>query len=302
MHIQSQIIEESPYMELTRSIYPPEETKSQNLSPKVLALSGLLQTTLEIDELLSLFSRELNRIVKVDGLDYSFPELKIDISLGDKTTHSCRYTLIVADEDQGELMFFRQYAFEDEELQTIENLLAALLYPLRNTLLYFRALQTSITDPLTGVGNRNAMNNAMQRELSRARRHHTPLSLILLDIDHFKKINDEHGHLYGDRALHAVAQCAKKSIRTCDMIFRYGGEEFLIMLTGTELTGAQQLAERLRAGIEEMVPIQEKDFRLTVSLGVTMFAIQEDGTSLFQRVDSALYQAKENGRNQAVTA
>ena len=288
-------------MELTKSIHPPEGTKSQNLSPKVLALSGLLQTTLEVNELLSLFSQELNRIVNVGGLKYIFSELKINISLGDKRKHSCRYTLVVADEGQGELMFFRQYPFQDEELQTIENLLAGLLYPLRNTLLYYRALQTSNTDPLTEVGNRNAMDSAMQRELSLAKRHNTPLSIILLDIDYFKKINDEYGHLYGDRALHAVAQCAKNSIRNCDMIFRYGGEEFIILLTGTELQGAHQLAERLRTKIQQMVPTQEKDFRLTVSLGVTMLNIEEDAASFIHRADSALYQAKENGRNQVVT-
>ncbi len=287
-------------MELSKSIHPPEGTKSQNLNPKVLALSGLLQTTLEINELLSLFSQELNRIVNVGGLEYKFAELKIDISLGVKSIHSCRYTLVVADEEQGDLMFFRQYPFQAEELQTIENLLAGLLYPLRNTLLYYRALQTSITDPLTEVGNRNAMENAMLRELSLAKRHNTPLSIILMDIDHFKKINDEYGHLYGDRALHAVAQCAKNSIRNCDMIFRYGGEEFIILLTGTELMGAHQLAERLRVKIEQMVPTPEKDFRITVSLGVTMFNVEEDAIAFIQRADSALYQAKENGRNQVV--
>ena len=182
----------------------------------------------------------------------------------------------------------------------IENLLAGLLYPLRNTLLYQRAVESATIDPLTGVRNRAAMDSAMKREIGLALRHKTPLSVILMDIDHFKSINDRHGHLYGDQALKAVAQCAEQSVRESDMIFRYGGEEFLILLTGTDLSGAELLAERIRQNIETMSPQTDKAIQMTVSLGVTTLIQGDDINSLFQRMDNALYRAKDAGRNRTV--
>lgn len=276
-----------------------EETQHRFAS-KVLALSGILQSTLEINELLALFAKEIRQFIQYDGLTYHFPSLKIDIKLGDQPANNCAYELVVAGDHLGDLNFFRSYAFEPSELEMIENLLAGLLYPLRNTLLYQRAVESASIDPLTGVRNRTAMDSTMKREVGLALRHKTPLSVILMDIDHFKSVNDRYGHLYGDQALKAVARCAEQSIRESDIIFRYGGEEFLILLTGTDLNGAELLAERIRENIESMPPQSDKSIRMTVSLGVTTLLEQDDINSLFQRMDSALYRAKENGRNRVV--
>jgi len=264
---------------------------------KVLALSGILQSTLEINELLALFAKEIRQFVEYDGLTYCFPSLKIDIRLGEQPANNCAYELVVAGDHLGDLNFFRRYPFEPGELEIIENLLAGLLYPLRNTLLYQRAVESASIDPLTGVRNRAAMDSTMKREIGLALRHKTPLSVILMDIDRFKSINDQYGHLYGDQALKAVAQCAEQSIRESDMIFRYGGEEFLILLTGTSLEGAQLLAERIRENIESMAPQTDKAIKMTVSLGVTNLIESDDISSLFQRMDGALYRAKDSGRN-----
>ncbi|MCW8903193.1 GGDEF domain-containing protein [Sedimenticola sp.] len=267
---------------------------------KILALSGILQSTLEINELLALFAKEIRQFIQYDGLTYNFPSLKIDIKLGDQPANNCAYELVVAGDHLGDLNFFRSYPFETSELEMIENLLAGLLYPLRNTLLYQRAVESATIDPLTGVRNRAAMDSAMKREIGLALRHKTPLSVILMDIDHFKSINDRHGHLYGDQALKAVAQCAEQSVRESDMIFRYGGEEFLILLTGTDLSGAELLAERIRQNIETMSPQTDKAIQMTVSLGVTTLIQGDDINSLFQRMDNALYRAKDAGRNRTV--
>lgn len=267
---------------------------------RVLALSGILQSTLEINELLALFAKEIRQFVKYDGLTYRFPSLKIDIKLGNQSAHNCAYELVVAGDHLGDLNFFRNYRFEKSEMEIIENLLAGLLYPLRNTLLYQRAVESASIDPLTGVNNRAAMDCSMKREIGLALRHQTPLSVILMDIDHFKSINDRYGHLYGDQALKAVAQCAGQSIRESDMIFRYGGEEFLILLTGTDLGGAELLAERIRQNVATMPPQTEKEIQMTVSLGVTSLRQGDDINSLFQRMDNALYSAKDDGRNRVV--
>ncbi|TVO73558.1 GGDEF domain-containing protein [Sedimenticola selenatireducens] len=267
---------------------------------KILALSGILQSTLEINELLALFAKEIRQFIKYDGLTYRFPSLKIDIKLGDQPVNNCAYELVVAGDHLGDLNFFRKYPFEDSELELIENLLAGLLYPLRNTLLYQRAVESATIDPLTGVRNRASMDASMKREIGLAQRHNSPLSVILMDIDHFKAINDQHGHLYGDQALKAAAQCAEQSIRESDMIFRYGGEEFLVLLTGTDLEGAQLLAERIRVNVQNLEPISDKDIQMTVSLGVTKLTAQDSTDTLFQRIDAALYRAKNEGRNRVI--
>lgn len=276
------------------------EQSHQRFASRILALSGILQSTLEINELLALFAKEIREFVKYDGLTYRFPSLKIDIKLGDQPVNNCAYELMVAGDHLGDLNFFRSYPFEISELETIENLLAGLLYPLRNTLLYQRAVESATIDPLTGVRNRVAMDSAMKREIGLSQRHDTPLSVILMDIDHFKRINDQHGHLYGDQALKAAAQCAERSIRESDMIFRYGGEEFLVLLTGTDLAGAELLAERIRQNIEQLPGQTEKEIRMTVSLGVTALNSSDSISSLFQRMDNALYRAKNEGRNRVV--
>jgi diguanylate cyclase (GGDEF)-like protein len=276
------------------------EESHYRFASKILALSGILQSTLEINELLALFAKEIREFIKYDGLTYRFPSLKIDIKLGDQPTNHCAYELVVAGDHLGDLQFFRHYPFEVSELEAIENLLAGLLYPLRNTLLYQRAVESATIDPLTGVRNRAAMDSSMKREIGLALRHNTPLSVILMDLDHFKSINDRYGHLYGDQALKAAAQCAEQSIRESDIVFRYGGEEFLILLTGTDLRGAELLAERIRQNVVAMPAQTEKAIRMTVSLGVTCLQQGDDMNSLFQRMDSALYRAKNGGRNRVV--
>ena len=273
----------------------------QRFASKVLALAGILQTTLETTELIALFSKELSGFVSFDGIHYQFPSLQIDIDLGKKSPNACEYQMVVSGEELGELKLYRFYEFEDGELEIVENLLAALLYPLRNTLLYHRAVQTSLIDPLTGVKNRSTMENAMHREIELAHRQGSLLSTILLDIDHFKRINDNFGHLYGDQALRAVAQCTEQTVRESDMVFRYGGEEFLILLSGTDLEGASMLAERIRQNICDLNPHPEKRMRITASLGVSCLRQDDSIGSLLERTDTALYRAKQAGRNQ-VTA
>ncbi|MCP3866923.1 MAG: GGDEF domain-containing protein [Gammaproteobacteria bacterium] len=280
--------------------YKINSDSRKRFASKVLALTGILQTTLETNELIALFGKELRKFVNFDGIVYQLPELEINIELGHQSPHHCDYQLVVSSEELGDLQLFRFYPFKESELEIIENLMAGLLYPLRNALLYYRALQTALIDPLTGVKNRATMDTAIHREIELARRQDTTLSVILLDIDHFKQVNDQYGHLSGDQALRAIAQCANRTIRDSDMLFRYGGEEFLVLLTGTDSEGALQLAERIRENVEQLNPHKHETMALTVSLGVTSLEPDDDSSALFQRADKALYQAKQKGRNRVI--
>ncbi len=201
-------------------------------------LSLQLQTSLEVDRILGLFFQEVQRLVPLNALSYQLAASDLRLDLGERANHSAGYRLSHEGEYLGELTFRRNQRFSDDELGQLESLLASLLFPLRNALLYRAALQSALRDPLTDTGNRIAMNQALQREVDLARRNLQPLSVLMLDIDHFKSINDRFGHATGDEVLKAVATVLKDSLRNIDMVFRYGGEEFLVLLSNTSREAA----------------------------------------------------------------
>lgn len=135
-----------------------------------------------------------------------------------------------------------------------------------------------------------------------ARRHHQPLSLLVIDIDWFKQVNDRHGHAVGDTVLRSVAQVTQQVLRGDDLLFRYGGEEFVVLLRATPAAGAADVAERIRATIAAASCVcASKDIKVTVSIGAATLGA-EGGDGLFERSDHALYQAKQQGRNRVVVA
>ncbi|MEW6110036.1 MAG: diguanylate cyclase [Nitrospirota bacterium] len=157
--------------------------------------------------------------------------------------------------------------------------------------LYEEAKSSSLRDPLTGLANRRLLEIQFEKIFGLAKRYGKHFSIIMLDIDHFKKYNDTHGHIIGDGLLVKIANTVANELRDADHVFRYGGEEFLILLPETNSTGARFLAERLRKYIESQTDV-------TVSLGVASYCEsvmkKED---LIKKVDDALYQAKQKGRN-----
>ncbi|MBI5518176.1 MAG: GGDEF domain-containing protein [Deltaproteobacteria bacterium] len=155
------------------------------------------------------------------------------------------------------------------------------------------------TDGLTNIGNRRAFDDALSRDLSRARRYDRPLSLLMVDIDHFKKVNDRYGHLAGDAVLRQLAVLLKNNLRRDDMVARYGGEEFGVILPEIDRAGAVVTADKLR----RLVAIQQfqydgVDIPLTVSVGVATRGPRDtDAQELVRRADELLYDAKTQGRN-----
>lgn len=153
-------------------------------------------------------------------------------------------------------------------------------------------------DSLTGVYNRRRLFEVIKEESSRYSRSPGSFSICLLDIDHFKQVNDTYGHQAGDAILQAVAQCVASDLRTIDCFGRYGGEEFLMVLPQTPLDGARVKAERVRARVASLrFPQISDDFRITVSIGVAEYHNGEDTDDTLLRSDRALYQAKDAGRN-----
>lgn len=157
------------------------------------------------------------------------------------------------------------------------------------------------TDPLTGIPNLRHFTQALEQEMERTRRSEKPTSLIMLDLDYFKKVNDTYGHEVGNQALKHVAGIMVKTLRRIDIPCRYGGEEFAIILAHTDLSTAVRVAERLRLAIEHApLPLEdERTLYLTASLGVDVFTYRVERTveQLIESTDQCLYQAKQAGRN-----
>lgn len=160
--------------------------------------------------------------------------------------------------------------------------------------------ELSVTDPLTGIYNRKRFDEELGVEIARARRYADPLTLIMFDIDHFKAVNDSHGHAAGDLVLKEIAALVKSMIRSADVFSRWGGEEFLVLLPQTDLDGAYKMADKLRNSI--CAVSFSGVGRVTGSFGVTAFTDIDDRDSFLKRVDDALYEAKDAGRNRVVVS
>jgi diguanylate cyclase (GGDEF)-like protein len=161
----------------------------------------------------------------------------------------------------------------------------------------------SVTDGMTDIGNRRHFTQNLEREIPRAIRHRQPLSLLIVDVDHFKKVNDIHGHLVGDVVLKGVARILEGCIRQTDLVARYGGEEFVVLAPSTDLESVRVLAERIRERVASTL-FQSDGTRLsiTVSLGVAELSLDQaqNADDLIAIADRRLYIAKREGRNRAV--
>jgi len=158
-------------------------------------------------------------------------------------------------------------------------------------------------DHLTGIFNRRGLDSAFEREISRAERNHEPLCFVLLDIDNFKQLNDTHGHKVGDDALVFLVGAIKETTRAEDIVSRYGGEEFAILLPNTVLEEALLISSRILRNLTKKFFLYEnKRLLITFSAGVAQYQPGESQESIFKRADQAMYKAKKTGKNQILAA
>jgi len=193
---------------------------------------------------------------------------------------------------------------EDEE-ETMKSLLKVMMLDIVLTLesyhytkykLQEELKRLAVTDDLTGIFNRRKLEEVMQYEMDLSVRQKKPLSMLMIDIDHFKNVNDQHGHDVGDDVLVSLAKLMNESLRGTDYLIRFGGEEFIIFLPGASLSTTKDIAERLRQKVEHH--IFEIVGRITVSIGVAEYMKSDNKDGFLKRADEKLYQAKEGGRNQ----
>lgn len=196
----------------------------------------------------------------------------------------------------------------DEIQRNIEEIITSFPVPEDNKLdvikkinfMYSHTRHMSLTDGLTGLYNRRHFDSMVEREFLRSKRYDGDLSLAIVDIDFFKKINDQYGHLCGDYVLKEVAYMILDNFRKTDLVFRYGGEEFVVLLTETDINGSVVPLERLRKRIEEYpFKFNGEGLKLTISIGVADNLV-ESTQELIDNADKALYEAKGGGRNRVI--
>ncbi len=209
--------------------------------------------------------------------------------------------LLLSDELLGTLSLSSSYprAFNQSDLQLLVSFAATTTAALHNAMLHSELQRIAITDPLTGLYNRRGLLELGRHEVERFQRFGQPISAIMLDIDHFKDVNDTYGHLAGDQVLCELAERCRLLIRLVDIIGRYGGEEYAIVLPETDLFQASAIAERLRIAVEEKTFYTDQGkIPVTISLGVSRAGHGLTSlTELIEQADAALYRAKQNGRN-----
>ena len=197
-------------------------------------------------------------------------------------------------------------AFEKQEIRIAEAIAAQAGLAIQNARLYAQMLELSYTDALTGIPNRRQLYQRLEQEWTRSLRFGDDLSVLMIDLDHFKRINDTHGHGAGDTILRAVALVLKRNVRKVDTVARFGGEEFCVVLPRVSQPEAMEIAEKLRRSVSqaplELAPGSSPIF-CTISVGIASLGTEGcDGAALIEQADRALYEAKRGGRNQVRAA
>ena len=189
--------------------------------------------------------------------------------------------------------------FDEEDERVLTFLASSVVKDVENARLY----RLAVTDSLTRAFNRQYLSERLPKEVERHRRYGDRVSVVLFDVDHFKRVNDVHGHAAGDAVLKAIAELAAALCRETDALVRYGGEEFLLLLPGTTKDGARQMAERLRKRVaHHVVQTESGAITVTLSAGVAELQPKEEARELLARADAALYLAKGRGRNRVEVA
>lgn len=261
----------------------------------LLELTQALLAHLEPSGLLdAFFKRVVLKLSPIAGMEFLSENGQLRLGVGEPAAHRADYRLEAFGSGLGTLTILARHPFDAGLLESCESLLALLVLPLRNALRYHEALGHARRDPLTGLGNRSALDDALRQELSRVRRQAGQLSLVVMDLDLFKQVNDTHGHDVGDALLCLVADALRATLRGSDVACRFGGDEFVVCLPQTGMAGAEAFCNRLRADLATcgLLVADGQRLQVAMSMGMAEYRGGDDALSLFRRADQALYANK----------
>ncbi len=268
---------------------------------RVLQLTSLLSRSLETSQIIETFMAEISGSVEYCGYRFHCDDAGVDIEQGITDVFNINYRLKLQNRQLGDITLFKLTQFNNRELDELDGLLTALIYPIKNASMYQVALKSAYRDPLTGLNNRTSMEKSLPRDIDLAKRHKQPMAILVMDLDGFKYINDSCGHDAGDQVLREVGRVISEEVRRTDLVYRYGGDEFVGGLTQTTINGAIDVSERIRKSIEALdLSAEGIRSRVQISIGITLVRDSDNFKSVFKRADKALYHAKMSGKNQII--
>ncbi len=280
---------------------PGDRIRSDKKYVRRLQISDLLSRSLDISQIIEAFMAEIDDEVNYCGYQFSCEDIDSCVENGVIAAYNANYRLKIQSQLLGELTFHKRSSFSSHELCELEDLLCALIHPIKNALMYQTALKSAYRDPLTGLNNRTAMEKNLPREIDLAKRHSQSMAILVMDLDGFKQINDCCGHDVGDQVLREVSKVISHVVRNTDLVYRYGGDEFVGGLAQTDIQGAVDVSERIRISIDALdLGDCGASGRVQVSIGITLVRHGDSFLSAFKRADKALYRAKMNGKNQTI--
>ena len=257
---------------------------------QMLALMTQLQTTLDIDELLNIFAIEVTRYIDFSGLYFKSLNLNTVFPGSRKAKKEQRFELKVDDNFIGTLTYGINSPISLTNFKVLEQLHQCLLHPIKNAIAYHAAMQLAMQDGLTGLGNRRYFDEQLKRSMHNANRHHSLVGLVLGDLNKFKAINDTYGHIAGDNVLQEFANVLRLCTRDSDSLFRFGGDEFAIIVENANDTALTIIENRINLSLANNLQLNK--YQLGCSIGSTFMNRADNELSFFERADEILYRRK----------
>jgi len=268
---------------ITHSIYDKRQS---------LALINQLQTTLDLDKLLTIFSIEVAKYIDFSGLFFKSKTIRKTLRGSRKAKQERQFDLKIGSEFIGTLSYGINAPISLTNYKVLTQLHQCLLYPIKNALAYHHAMQLAMQDALTGLGNRRYFDEQLKRAMHNANRHHSLVGLVVGDLNKFKAINDTFGHAVGDQVLQEFANVLRQCIRDSDSPFRFGGDEFAILVENADENVLTIIESRISIAIDNNILLNK--YQMTCSVGSTYMNRADDEHSFFERADRALYRKKLN--------
>ncbi len=251
-----------------------------------------LQTTLELDKLLDIIAMEAARYINFCGLYFKNQTVSKTLRGSRKAKHERQFELKLNDEFIGTLSYGINSPISMINYKDLQRIHQIILYPLKNALQYHQAMQLAMQDSLTGLGNRRYFDEQLKRAMHNANRHHAQVGLVLGDLNKFKAINDTYGHNTGDQVLKQFANILRSCIRDSDSVFRFGGDEFAIIVENASENALDIIQSRVDNALSSNVLLAK--YQVGCSLGTTFMNRADNEHSLVERADQALYRQKIN--------
>jgi len=266
----------------------------EKASEETIALYDITKNickTLDEKKVFSVFKEQITRYIEIK--DCRFIKAPKDI------LENSSYLVLPLEINKKPIGYLAADGIKEEDSEKFHILAQQLLLGIKRAFLYKQVQELAITDTLTGIFTRRFYMQRFKEEIERSLKFNLKFSFLMVDVDHFKEYNDQYGHLVGDAILKEISKAIKENIRQIDLMGRYGGEEFSIVLVETDKEGAKFAAERIRQALEARhIRAYDEDLRVTISIGISTFPIDaKNAQAIIEKADLALYKAKQSGRN-----